>query len=79
MAKAFKCDVCGRYSDFNDKESNEIIIRHGKPIDTKVRGLGGFEGVHFDYDEECFECCPECMKKLCDAINFARGYTDGVL
>lgn len=74
MAKAFKCDVCKKYFDYNHKECHEIVLRHGKPSDIKI-----MMAPEFVFDEEHFECCPECMKKLCDAINFARGYTDGVL
>ena len=72
MAKAFKCDICRKYFDYNDKESNEIVIRHGTP--NRFRHISG---EPFEYDEELLECCPKCMNKLCDAINFARGYTNG--
>ena len=73
MAKAFKCDVCKKYFDFNHKECHEIVLRHGKPSDIKI-----MMAPEFIFDEERFECCPECMKKLCTAINLEWSNTNGV-
>ena len=72
MAKAFKCDCCGRYFDFDWKESNEIVIRHGTPS-----GIKGLDAPPFVFEEERLELCPRCMEKIRGAILIARGYTNG--
>lgn len=53
MAKAFKCDICGKFSD--DLEHK-----------TEVRYRNGFYGGLYEYfhTEENSDLCPDCFKKL---------------
>ena len=64
MSKAFKCDACDKYFDFNNEEADEIIIRHGKP--TRLKGLNT---PQFTFEEKRFECCPECIDAIKNTMN----------
>lgn len=68
MSKAFKCDCCGKYFDFNNEEFDEIIIRHGTP--TRFKGI---DTPRFTFKEERLECCHDCINAVREVLTAHRG------
>lgn len=66
MAKAYKCDRCGKLFESYDRNLNPIKDhREDYILDVKRRGL--YSNAHDKY----FDLCPKCYEKL---ANLIQGY-----
>ena len=66
MANAYKCDICGRFYEFNE----------GVAVSGRNKGFNALELIHFDAEKslngsiylKTFDLCTSCCTKVDDLI-----------